>query len=116
MRWKPAQPKQPLKVVECGPGHWDEDEHKLDLPHQIDTIDFKITGTGHERIEKAYKDGCANCGVIVGLNEKEPEHRIAAWLCRHACSFVLFATSSRATVLGFMHEEDADAFRQEFVL
>ena len=57
MRWKPAKPKQPLKVVECDPGHWDEDELKLDVPHPIDTTDFKITGTGHERIEKACKDG-----------------------------------------------------------
>jgi hypothetical protein len=29
--------------------------------------------------------------------------------------FLLFATSSGRTVLGFMYDEDADAFRREFV-
>lgn len=115
MRWTPATPRQRIKVVECGAGNWDEQDHGLDLPGPIDTIDFKVTGTGHERIEAVYRDGCANCRTIVGLNEKQPEHRIAAWLCRNACSFVLFETKARATVIGFEREEDADAFRLEFV-
>ena len=53
MRWQPAKPRTRIKVVECGPGHWDEQDHGLDIPHGIDTIDFRITGTGHERIERA---------------------------------------------------------------
>jgi hypothetical protein len=43
------------------------------------------------------------------------EQRIAKWICLHACSFVLFDTKARATVIGFEREEDADAFRLEFV-
>ena len=58
---------------------------------------------------------CVNCRKIIGFNERQPEHRIADWLCRHACSFVLFDTKARATVIGFEREEDADAFRREFV-
>jgi hypothetical protein len=53
--------------------------------------------------------------VVAGLNEKQPEHRIAAWLCQHACSFVLFDTKARATVIGFEREDDAEAFRRVFV-
>ena len=34
---------------------------------------------------------------------------------RHACSFVLFDTTSRATVIGFEREDAADSFRSEFV-
>ena len=48
-------------------------------------------------------------------SEKQDEHRIAAWICRHACSFVMFDTKARTTVIGFEHEDDADAFREEFV-
>lgn len=29
-------------------------------------------------------------------------------------SFVLFDTKARATVIGFVHDEDAEAFRQHF--
>ena len=49
------------------------------------------------------------------MKEKQSEHRIAAWLSRHACSFVLFDRKVRATVIGFEREEDAEAFRREFV-
>ena len=73
-----------MKVVECGRGHWDEQAHGLDIPHGIDTVDFRVTGTGHDRIERTYTEGCINCRKIVGFNERQPEHRIADWLCRHA--------------------------------
>ena len=114
-RWQPVKPRARLKIVECGPGRWDEQDHKLDFPGPIETMDFKVTGTGHERIEKTYKEGCVNCRLVIGFYEKQPEHRIADWLCRHACSFVLFETKARATVIGFEHEEDAEAFRRVFV-
>lgn len=114
-RWQPAKPRQRIRVLECGPGQWDEQDHKLDLPGNIETIDFRVTGTGHGRIEKTYKEGCTNCRRIVGFNANQPEHRIADWLCRHACSFVLFDTKARATVIGFEHEDDAEAFKLEFV-
>jgi hypothetical protein len=73
-RWGPAEPKTRVKVAECGRGHWDEQDHGLDIPHAIETIDFK-----------------------------------------HACSFVLFDTKARATVIGFEREDDADAFRTKFI-
>jgi hypothetical protein len=57
----------------------------------------------------------SNGRKIIGSNEKQPEHRIADWLCRHACSFVLFDTKPLATVIGFERAHDADAFRREFV-
>lgn len=115
MKWGPAQPKTRIKVIECGRGRWDETDHGLDIPHAIDTFDFKVTGTGHERIEKAYTEGCTNRRQILGFNERQMEHRIAAWLCQHACSFVLFDTKARATVIGFERTDDADGFRREFV-
>ena len=37
------------------------------------------------------------------------EQRIAKWICLHACSFVLFDTKARSTVIGFEREEDAEA-------
>lgn len=114
-RWQPAKPRQRIKVAECGVGRWDEQEHKLDFPQPIETVDFKVTGTGHERIERIYRDGCADRRKVAGFNEKQTEHRIAAWICRHACSFVLFDTKARATVIGFEHEDDAEAFRQAFI-
>ena len=115
-RWQPAKPRTRIKVIECGPSHWDEQDHGLDIPHGIDTIDFKVTGTGHERIEGIFKDCCADRRHRDTLNDKQPEQRIAAWLSRHACSFVLFDTKARATVIGFEREEDADGFRRQFVL
>ena len=113
-RWQPAKPRERIKVVGCGRGPWDEQDHGLDFPDAIETINFRVTGTGHERIATIYKEGCANRRIISGFNEKQTEHRIAAWLCRHACSFVLFDTKARATVIGFEREEDADGFRREF--
>ena len=115
MRWQPAKPRTRIKVVECGPGKWDERDHGLDIPHEIETIDFKVSGTGHERIERIYKEGCNNCRQIVGFNDKQVEHRIAAWLCSHACSFVLIDTKARSTVIGFERIDDAERFRREFV-
>ena len=113
MKWQPAKPRQRITVAERGPGHWDEQNHKLDFPGAIDTGDFRITGTGHERIERMYNEGCANRRLMTGFNEKQTEHRIAAWLCRHACSFVLSDTKARATVIGFEREDDVDAFRSK---
>ena len=114
-RWQPAKPRTRIKLVECGPGRWDEQDHGLDIPHDIHTIDFKVTGTGHERIERIFKDCCADRRRLAGLNDTQPEQRIAAWLSRHACSFVLFHTKARTTVIGFEREEDADSFKREFI-
>ena len=44
----------------------------------------------------------------------ERDLEIADWLCQHACSFVLFDTKVRATVIGFECEEDGEACRREF--
>ena len=115
MKWQPAKPKTRIKVIECGHGHWDEQEHRLDYPVGFDTIDFKVIGTGHERIERIYRECCADRRLIAGFNQKQVEQRIAAWICQHACSFVLFDTKARATVIGFEREDDAIAFRTEFV-
>ena len=115
MRWQPAKPRTRIKVVECGPGHWDEQDHGLDVPHEIETTDFRVTGTGHERIEGIFDSGCRDRRQIGSLNERQVEQRIAAWLCRNACSFVLFDTQPRRTVIGFEREDDAEAFRREFI-
>ena len=37
------------------------------------------------------------------------------WLCCHASSFVMIDTRQRSTVIGFEREEDAEAFRGEFM-
>lgn len=114
-RWQPAKPRTRVTVKECGRGHWEEQDHGLDIPHGIDTIDFKVTGTGHERLEQIFLDCCAERSTYAaGLGDKPEEQRIAKWICLHACSFVLFDTKARATVIGFEREEDADGFRQEF--
>ena len=113
MRWGPAKPKTRIKIVECGQGRWED--HGLDIPHELETFNFRVTGTGHERIERIYSDCCADRRKVVGFNEKQLEQRIAAWICQHACSFVLFDTKARSTVIGFEREDDADAFRREFV-
>ena len=90
MKWQPAKPRTRIKVIECGAGHWDEQDHGLDIPRGIHTTDFKLTGAGHERIERIeriFDQACRDCGIVAGLNEKQPEHRIAAWLFEHACSY-----------------------------
>ena len=94
MKWGPAPPRTRIKVIECGPGRWDEQDHGLDYPHSIDTIDFRVTGTGHERIERTYKEGCRNGWRLVVVSKGQRELEIAAWLCQHACSFVLFDENS----------------------
>ena len=38
-----------------------------------------------------------------------------AGYARHACSFVLFDTKTRATVIGFKREDDAEAFKRAFI-
>ena len=45
-------------MVECGAGHWDEQDHDLDIPHGFHTTVFKIAGTGHELTERAFNEGC----------------------------------------------------------
>jgi hypothetical protein len=114
MKWGPRKPETRIKVVECGAGHWDEKDHGLDIPHGLDTIDFKVTGTGHERIEQIFADCCSGRSHIKPSGNKQPEQRIAAWICLHACSFVLFDTKAQSTVIGFERPDDADAFRSEF--
>ena len=75
-----------------------------------------MTGRGHERIETLFQNGCAERGrKFSPYNEKAPEQRIAMWICCNASSFVLFDTKARATVIGFERDEDAEAFRREFV-
>ena len=74
-----------------------------------------MTGTGHERIERIFCDCCADRRYADGPGDKPMEQRIAKWICLHACSFVLFDTKARSTVIGFEREEDAEAFRREFV-
>ena len=113
MKWGPAKPRTRIKVFDCGLSVWDD--HGLDIPHGLETFNFKVTGTGHERIERIFCECCADRSRLSMLSDKQPEQRIAAWICRHACSFVLFHTKARATVIGFEREEDADAFRAEFV-
>jgi hypothetical protein len=115
VRWQPAKSRLPIKVVECGPGKWDEQDHGLNYPGPLHTTDFRVTGRGHERIEQLFQDGCNERGrKFTGYNEKQPEQRIAMWICCHASSFVLFDTKARATVIGFECPEDAEAFRREF--
>src|SRR3954468_17558162 len=114
-RWGPAKPHEPFKVVECGPGLWDEPDHGLDYPGPLHTIDFRVTGTGHRRIETLFQIGCAERGrKFSPYDEKAPEQRIAMRLCCHSTSFVLIDTKARSTVIGFEREEDAEAFRREF--
>ena len=63
-----------------------------------------------------FQSGCQERGrKFTGYNEKQPEHRIAMWICCNASSFVLFDTKARATVIAFEREDDAEAFRREFV-
>jgi hypothetical protein len=82
----------------------------------LHTIDFRVTGRGHDRIEKLFEAGCRERGrKFSPYDEKRPEQRIAMWLCCTASSFVLFDTKARATVIGLERPEDAEAFRCEFV-
>lgn len=77
-------------------------------------MDFKVTGTGHDRIERIYRNCCADRRTVAGFSDKQMEHRIALGYVA-TCSFVLFDTKARATVIGFEREDDAEAFRREFV-
>jgi hypothetical protein len=91
-----------MKVVECGTGRWED--HGLDYPHD-----------GHRRIESIYTDCCRDRAARELLDDKQPDHRIGGWLSPHACSFVMFDTQPRRTLIGFEREDDADGFRAEFV-
>ena len=99
MRWSPAKPRTRIKVIECGAGHWDEQEHGLDIPHGIHTIDFKVTGTGHERIERAYTEGCRNNWQLVAFKGSA---RVGD--CR-------LAMSARLLVRAVRHEGTGDCGR-----
>lgn len=61
------------------------------------------------------RDLVKDAGPPARSRTPKPEQRIAMWICSNASSFELFDTKPRATVIGFVHEEDADAFRREFV-
>ena len=74
LKWQPAKPRVPIKVVECGPGKWDEQDHGLDYPEIFYTTDFRVTGRGHERIETLYQNGCRERGA-------SPDQRIWPRLC-----------------------------------
>jgi hypothetical protein len=109
-----CEARVPIKVFECGPGKWDEREHGLDFPAPLHTIDFRVTGRGHERIETLFQNGCSQRGrKFSPYNKDAAEQRM--WICCDATSFVLFDTKARATVIGFQRDEDADAFGREFV-
>ena len=111
-----SQAKDSHKVIECGQGVWDEKDHGLDYPAPIHTIDFKVTGDGHRRIERLYLDGCAEVGRrFAGYEEKQLEQRIAMCLCQNASGFVMVDTQPRRTIIGLEHHEDAEAFRREFL-
>lgn len=115
MRWQPAKPRISIKVMECGPGEWDEREHGLDYPGILHTIDFRVTGRGHKRIETLFQNGCAERGrKFSPYNENQLEQRIAMWICCNSTSFVLFDTTARATIIGFERPVDAERFRREF--
>ena len=113
VRWQPPKPRRPIQVFYCGRGCWDD--HDLDIPHEIETHDFKVTGTGHHRIEQMFLDCCQDRTHLGRTNPQHIEQIIAAWICKHACSFVLFDTKHRATVIGFEREDDAEAFRRHFI-
>ena len=112
MKWGPRKPKERIKVVECGTARWDD--HGLDYPHEMVTTNFRITGDGHRRIESIYADCCHDRAARELLDDKQADHRIGAWLSGHACSFVLFDTQPRRTLIGFERPEDADAFKSAF--
>jgi hypothetical protein len=114
VKWQPIKPRVPIKVVECGLGTWDQQAHGLDYPGEFHTTDFRVTGRGHERIEQLFEGARRERGrKFSPYNQAQPEQRIAMWICCHASSFVLF-DKARATVIGFVHDEDAEAFRMEF--
>ena len=106
MRWGPAKPRTRIKVTECGRGHWEERDHRLDIPHGIDTFDFKVTWTGHERLERIFLDCCAERRTYAAaLGDKPEEQRIARWICLHRLFVRPVDTKVRATVIGFEREE-----------
>ena len=78
----------------------------------METFNFKVTGTGHKR---TFRDCCAERrSYAASLSDKPAEQRVPKWICLPACSFVVFDTKVRATVIGFERQEDAEAFRAEF--
>ena len=74
------------------------------------TSNFRVTGRGHHRIEALFHNGCRERGgKFAPHDEKQPEQRIAMWLCCHATSFVMIDARARSTVIGLEREEDAHA-------
>ena len=103
-------------MVERGPGKWAERDYGLDFPAAMHTVDFRVTGRGHERIETLFQNGYAERGrKFSPYDEDAPEQRIAMWICCNASSFVLFDTKGRRTIIGVERDEDADVFGREFV-
>ena len=47
--------------------------HLMD-PHEMVTINFKITGDGHRRIEGIYTDCCHDRAARELLDQKQPDH------------------------------------------
>ena len=105
-----------MKVRECGTSEWDEGQHGLHLPHPISTTDFRVSGKGHQRIDRIYRTYCDRSACSFDALKTMPEDRMAAWLCQNCASFVLINTPRSAwTVISFLNDEDADSFRREFV-
>jgi len=105
-----------VKVQECGTSEWDEGQHGLHLPYPLSTTDFRLSGKGHQRIEKIYRNYCDRSRCEFEATQTMPEDRVAAWLCRNCASFVLIHTPRSAwTVVSFLHDEDAARFREAFI-
>jgi hypothetical protein len=73
------------------------------------TIDSKVTGMGHERIETAYTEGCRDNWQLSAFGKDQRALDIAAWLCVRNVH-----PKTRSTVIGFECEDDADVFKSKF--
>ena len=73
-----------MKVQECGKSEWDEQQHGLDLPYAFTTTDFRISGKGHDRIERIYRTYCDRSACSFDAPKTMPEDRIAVGFVRIA--------------------------------
>jgi hypothetical protein len=63
-----------------------------------------------------FQDGCQERGrKFVPYDGKQPEQRVAMWICCNASSFVLFDTRARTATIGFERPEDGEPFKRQFV-
>jgi hypothetical protein len=62
------------------------------------------------KLSSIYADCCNDRAARGLLEDKQPDHRIDAWLSRHACSYVLFDTQPRRTLIGLERPDDAAEF------